>query len=80
MLLIGGQAALSQHRMGGLQDLPHVEMLRPITKFATSVTTTLRIADFVSMAAREAFNGSFGPVYLEIPRTCSIMRSNRTKP
>jgi acetolactate synthase I/II/III large subunit len=69
MLLIGGQAGLAQHRMGGLQDLPHVEMLRPITKFATSVPTTLRVADFVTMAAREAFNGSFGPVYLEIPRT-----------
>ena len=69
MLLIGGQAGLSQHRMGGLQDLPHVEMLRPITKFATSVPTTLRVADFVTMAAREAFNGSFGPVYLEIPRS-----------
>ncbi|HTV92615.1 MAG TPA: thiamine pyrophosphate-binding protein [Verrucomicrobiae bacterium] len=69
MLLIGGQAGLSQHRMGGLQDLPHVEMLRPITKFASSVPSTLRVADFVTMAAREAFNGSFGPVYLEIPRS-----------
>lgn len=68
MLLIGGQAALAQHRMGGLQDLPHVDILRPITKFATSVPTTERAADFVAMAAREAFNGAFGPVYLEIPR------------
>ncbi|HEY5340666.1 MAG TPA: thiamine pyrophosphate-binding protein [Candidatus Aquilonibacter sp.] len=68
MLLIGGQAALSQHRMGGLQDLPHVDILRPITKFATSVPTTERVADFVAMAAREAFNGPFGPAYLEIPR------------
>lgn len=68
MLLIGGQAALSQHRMGGLQDLPHVDILRPITKFATSVPTTERVADFVAMAAREAFNGPFGPSYLEIPR------------
>jgi acetolactate synthase I/II/III large subunit len=68
MLLIGGQAALSQHRMGGLQDLPHVEILRPITKFATTVPTTDRVADFVAMAAREAFAGPFGPVYLEIPR------------
>ena len=68
MLLIGGQAALNQHRMGGLQDLNHVDMLRPITKFATSVPSTERVADFVAMAAREAFNGSFGPSYLEIPR------------
>jgi acetolactate synthase I/II/III large subunit len=74
MLLIGGQAALSQHRMGGLQDLPHVEMLRPITKFATSVPTTARIADFIAMAARESFNGAFGPSYLEIPRDVLDLR------
>lgn len=68
ILLIGGQAALSQHRMGGLQDLAHVDLLRPITKFASSVPATARVADFVAMAAREAFAGAFGPVYLEVPR------------
>jgi acetolactate synthase-1/2/3 large subunit len=68
MLLIGGQSALSQHMMGGLQNLAHVDMLKPITKFATSVPTTERIADFIAMAAREAHNGAFGPAYLEIPR------------
>lgn len=68
LLLIGGQAALSQHRMGGLQDLAHVDMLRPITKFASTVPSTARVADFVAMAAREAFAGPFGPVYLEMPR------------
>jgi acetolactate synthase-1/2/3 large subunit len=68
MLLIGGQSALSQHMMGGLQNLAHVDMMKPITKFATSVPTTERVADFIAMAAREAFNGAFGPSYLEIPR------------
>lgn len=68
MLLIGGQAALTQHRMGGLQDIPHVDMLRPITKFASSVPATERVADFVAMAARESLAGAFGPSYLEIPR------------
>ncbi len=29
MLLIGGQGALSQHKMGSLQDLPHVDMMTP---------------------------------------------------
>lgn len=68
MLLVGGQAALSQHRMGGLQDLAHVDMMRPITKFASTVPDTTRVADFVTMAAREAFAGAFGPSYLEVPR------------
>jgi thiamine pyrophosphate-dependent acetolactate synthase large subunit-like protein len=68
MLLIGGQGALNQHRMGSLQDLPHVDMMRPITKFASNVVTTERVADMVSMAFREALAGAPGPAFLEIGR------------
>jgi len=68
VLHIGGQGALTQHKMGSLQDLPHVDMMTPITKFAATVPSTERVADMVSMAAREAFSGAPGPVYLEIPR------------
>src|SRR5690349_12938696 len=68
MLLIGGQGALTQHKMGSLQDLPHVDMMSPITKFAATVPDTARAADMVSMAFREAFNGAPGPSFLEIPR------------
>lgn len=68
ILHIGGQGSLTQHRMGSLQDLPHVDMMRPITKFSESVRSTERIADMISMAARECFAGAYGPSYLEIPR------------
>ena len=68
VLHIGGQGALNQHKMGSLQDLPHVDIMTPITKFAAGVRSTERIADMVAMAAREAFTGAPGPVYLEIPR------------
>src|SRR3954453_24168476 len=68
MLLIGGQGALNQHRMGSLQDLPHVELMKPITKFAATVPSTARAADLVSMAFRECFHGAPGPSFLEIPR------------
>ncbi len=68
MLLIGGQGALGQHKMGSLQDLPHVDILQPITKFAATVPSTARIADMVSMAFRECHNGAPGPSFLEIPR------------
>jgi len=68
ILHIGGQGALGQHMMGSLQDLPHVDMMRPITKFAAGVRSTERIADMVAMAARESFAGAPGPSYLEIPR------------
>jgi|TARA_B100001093_G_scaffold325079_2_gene310185 acetolactate synthase-1/2/3 large subunit len=68
MLLIGGQSSLTQHKMGSLQDLPHVDMMQPITKFAATVMSTERCADMVSMAFRETRNGSYGPSFLEIPR------------
>src|SRR2546429_8751324 len=68
ILHIGGQGALTQHKMGSLQDLPHVDMMSPITKFAATVPHTERIADMVSMAFRESVSGAPGPGYLEIPR------------
>ena len=68
ILHIGGQSSLTQHKMGSLQDLPHVEMMTPITKFAAGVLSTERVADMISMAVRESFSGAYGPSYLEIPR------------
>ena len=68
ILHIGGQSSLTQHKMGSLQDLPHVDIMKPITKFASGVFSTERIADMISMAARECFSGAYGPSYLEIPR------------
>ena len=79
MLLIGGQGALMQHKMGSLQDLPHVDMLRPITKFAASVQSTERVADMISMAFRECYHGAPGPSYLEIPRDILDAKVDATK-
>ncbi len=69
VLHIGGQGALTQHKMGSLQDLPHVDMMSPITKFAATVPSTERVADMISMAAREGVQRRAAKsVYLEIPR------------
>jgi acetolactate synthase-1/2/3 large subunit len=79
VLHIGGQGALSQHKMGSLQDLPHVDMMSAITKFAASVPGTERIADMIAMAAREVFSGAPGPAYLEIPRDVLDREVDATK-
>ncbi len=67
MLLIGGQAPRSQLLKGGLQELDHVSLMKPITKLSTSVSDTERIPEFITSALREAFNGRPGPAFLEIP-------------
>ena len=67
MLLIGGGGPLKQYKMGALQDLPHVPMMTPISKFASTVMTTERCAEMMGQAFREMWNGAAGPGYLEIP-------------
>ena len=69
VLLIGGCTSRPQANMGPLQDIPHVDILRPICRQAR----TLRVADqvireFDEAAARAMGDlGEPGPVYLEIP-------------
>jgi acetolactate synthase-1/2/3 large subunit len=67
MLLIGGQGPLRQAHMGALQELDHVGLLRPITKFATTVYHTERIPEILGMAFRQACSGRPSPVFVEIP-------------
>ena len=69
MLLIGGCPPRPQVNMGPLQDIPHADILRPVTRHAR----TLRVADQVLRELDEAVAratgdlGEPGPVYLEIP-------------
>jgi len=67
MLLIGGQAPLKGILKGGLQEINHVDIMKPITKFSATVFDTERIPEFMTIALREAYNGRPGPSFLEIP-------------
>src|SRR5215475_637535 len=69
VLLIGGCTSRPQANMGPLQDIPHVDILRPVTR----ASRTLRVADQVIRELDEAVSralgdsGEPGPVYIEIP-------------
>lgn len=69
VLLIGGCTSRPQANMGPLQDIPHVDILRPVCR----QSRTLRVADQVVRELDEAVARAFGdlgepgPVYLEIP-------------
>src|SRR5216683_2873261 len=69
VLLIGGCTSRPQANMGPLQDIPHVDILRPVTRTAR----TARVADQVIRELDEAVAraigdmGEPGPVYIEIP-------------
>ena len=69
VLLIGGCTSRPQANMGPLQDIPHVDMLKPVCRYAR----TARVADQVIREMDEAVSralgdaGEPGPAYIEIP-------------
>ena len=67
ILVFGGQGPFEQLRRGALQEMDHIGVVRPITKYADAVYQTPRIAEYVELAIRHAVSGVPGPAYLEIP-------------
>lgn len=67
MLIIGGAGPRMFKHMGSLQDMDHVELMRPITKWSATVTEPRRLREFVQTAFRIATTGVPGPVFLEVP-------------
>lgn len=67
ILVIGGQGPFDKLRMGSLQEMDHVGVMRPITKWADACYDTARIPDYIEMGVRHAISGNPGPAFLEIP-------------
>src|SRR5262245_28800442 len=67
VIVLGGQGGVADFEKGALQELDHVELMRPITKWSKRCLETRRIPEFLSMAFRYAMAGRPGPVFLELP-------------
>jgi len=67
ILVIGGQGAFSELRRGSLQEMDHVGVMKPITKWADACYQTKRIPEYIGLAVRHAVSGIPGPSFLEIP-------------
>lgn len=67
VVTIGGQGPLEAQGRGSLQEMDHLGIVRPITKWATQVAETGRLFEVVGLACRRAQSGVPGPVYVEVP-------------
>lgn len=69
VLLIGGCPPTYQVNMGPLQDIPHAEIMRPVTRQSRTLRVAEQILREFDEAVARAFGdlGEPGPVYLEIP-------------
>ena len=67
MLLIGGRHLTRQDSKGGLQEMDHPRLFGSITAWAGTAWQVNRLAEYVGTAARHAFGGRGGPVFLDVP-------------
>ncbi|MFP8881926.1 MAG: thiamine pyrophosphate-binding protein [Myxococcota bacterium] len=67
ILIFGGQGPFDNMRRGSLQEMDHLGVVKPITKFADAIYQTHRIPEYIELAIRHAVSGTPGPSYLEIP-------------
>lgn len=67
MLVIGGRHMIRQELKGGLQEMDHVRLFRSITRWSATAWQVDRLADYIATAARHAFEGGGGPVFLDVP-------------
>jgi acetolactate synthase-1/2/3 large subunit len=71
ILVFGGQGPFENLRRGSLQEMDHIGVVRPITKYADAVYQTHRIPEYIELAIRHAVSGIPGPAYddqAQIPR------------
>lgn len=79
MVILGGAGPRVFRDMGSLQDMDHVELMRPITKWAVSVGETRRLPEYITAAFRKATSGVPGPVFLELPLDLLMEMSDAEK-
>ncbi|MFV2040118.1 MAG: thiamine pyrophosphate-binding protein, partial [Acidimicrobiales bacterium] len=67
ILVIGGQGPFSNLRRGSLQEMDHVAVMKPISKWADTCYETSRLGEYIEVAVRTALSGVPGPSFLEVP-------------
>ncbi len=75
VLLIGGCSPIPQSNMGALQDIPHIEILKPITRYSRTARVSEQVIRELDLAYSYAMGhlGNPGPSYIEIPT--DVLRS-----
>src|SRR5689334_3943033 len=67
LILLGGATATLLKGRGALQDIDAISLMKPLTKWATSVKTVPALAATIERAIAIATGGVPGPVFVEVP-------------
>ena len=67
LVIFGGATATLLKGRGSLQDIDQMAVMKPITKWATTVKTVPALGPTVERACQLASDGVPGPVFVEVP-------------
>jgi acetolactate synthase-1/2/3 large subunit len=67
VLVLGGRAPAFRWGSGSLQEIDHVPLVSPVTKYAATVTGTDEIPGEVAKALTAALTAHRGPAFLDLP-------------
>lgn len=68
LVVISGRTGVRQRHRGAVQDLDHLALVTPITKWRAECLETSRIPEYVGEAVHHARSGAPGVAYVEIPQ------------
>ncbi|MEJ7602917.1 MAG: thiamine pyrophosphate-binding protein, partial [Kofleriaceae bacterium] len=67
ILILGGSTATLVKGRGALQDIDQLALMKPCTKWATTVKTVPALVPTIERACQLAMDGVPGPVFVEVP-------------
>lgn len=74
VVVLGGRNPFMTDGAGNLQEAPHLELMRPVTKSAAAIHDPYRICELLSEAHRRALDPRAGPTYVDVPMDILLTR------
>ncbi|WP_229071247.1 acetolactate synthase [Actinoplanes sp. DH11] len=80
VLVLGGRAPAFRWGAGSLQELDHVPLVAPVTRYAATVTATESIAGEIGAALTAALTPHRGPAFLDLPLDVIFSTARTARP
>ncbi|KKK67560.1 hypothetical protein LCGC14_2952850, partial [marine sediment metagenome] len=68
VVVLAGQNKIEDFELGAFHESNHKALMRPITKWCATVYEAQRVAEYISIAFREATSGMPGPAFVDFPQ------------
>nr|HID60163.1 thiamine pyrophosphate-binding protein [Desulfobacterales bacterium] len=68
VVVLAGKNPIPDFELSAFHDMDHLQIVRPLTRWCATVYETHRIAEYVSIAFREACSGQPSPTFVDFPQ------------